>query len=48
VTESASKPIRIVIVDDHTLFREGVRLILEPEPDLAVVGKPLRWARRSR
>jgi DNA-binding NarL/FixJ family response regulator len=39
VTKSASKPIRIVIVDDHTLFREGVRLILEPEPDLAVVGE---------
>jgi DNA-binding NarL/FixJ family response regulator len=38
-TEGASKPIRIVIVDDHTLFREGVRLILEPEPDLAVVGE---------
>jgi DNA-binding NarL/FixJ family response regulator len=39
VTEGAGKPIRIVIVDDHTLFREGVRLILEPEPDLAVVGE---------
>jgi two-component system response regulator DevR len=39
VTEGASKAIRIVIVDDHTLFREGVRLILEPEPDLAVVGE---------
>ena len=39
VTEGASKPIRILIVDDHTLFREGVRLILEPERDLAVVGE---------
>ena len=39
MTESASKPIQIVIVDDHTLFREGVRLILEPEPDLAVAGE---------
>ena len=39
MTESASKLIQIVIVDDHTLFREGVRLILEPEPDLAVVGE---------
>ena len=39
MTERATKPIRIVIVDDHTLFREGVRLILEPEPDLTWVGE---------
>ena len=39
MTEGAGTPIRIVIVDDHTLFREGVRLILEPERDLAVVGE---------
>jgi DNA-binding NarL/FixJ family response regulator len=32
-------PIRIAIVDDHTLFREGVRLIVEIEPDLAVAGE---------
>src|SRR5262245_43631081 len=28
---------RIVIVDDHTLFREGLRTILEMEEDLEVV-----------
>jgi len=33
-----SAPVRVAIVDDHTLFREGVRLILELEPDLAYVG----------
>ena len=28
---------RIVIVDDHTLFREGLRTILETEDDIEVV-----------
>ncbi len=28
---------RIVIVDDHTLFREGLRTILEMEEDIEVV-----------
>lgn len=31
-------PIRVVIVDDHTIVREGLRSILELEPDIAVVG----------
>jgi DNA-binding NarL/FixJ family response regulator len=35
----ASDPIRIVLVDDHALVRRGVRLILEQEPDLSVVGE---------
>lgn len=30
--------IRLVIVDDHTIVREGLRSILELEPDIAVVG----------
>jgi DNA-binding NarL/FixJ family response regulator len=29
---------RIVIVDDHNLFREGLAAILEREPDIEVVG----------
>src|SRR5262249_44651956 len=33
------KPIRIVLVDDHLLVREGVREILEREGDLQVVGE---------
>ena len=28
---------RVVIVDDHTLFREGLRTILEMEDDIEVV-----------
>src|SRR5438128_12327000 len=32
-------PIRVIIVDDHTLCREGLRRVLESEPDLQVVGE---------
>lgn len=31
--------IKCLIVDDHTLFREGLRRVLESEPDLQVVGE---------
>jgi DNA-binding NarL/FixJ family response regulator len=31
--------ITILIVDDHTLFRTGVRKMLEAEPDMRVVGE---------
>jgi DNA-binding NarL/FixJ family response regulator len=34
-----TRPIRVVIVDDHALVREGLRLILERQPDLTVVGE---------
>lgn len=32
-------PARILLADDHTLVRRGVRLILDAEPDLAVVAE---------
>jgi two-component system response regulator NreC len=31
--------IRILLVDDHTLMRTGVRLVLQAEPDMEVVGE---------
>jgi len=34
-----SQPIRIVIADDHPIFRDGLRRLLEAEPDLRVVGE---------
>jgi len=32
------QPIRILIVDDHTLFRESLARLLEVEPDIRVAG----------
>jgi DNA-binding NarL/FixJ family response regulator len=32
-------PIHCILVDDHTLFRDGVRRLLESEADFAVVGE---------
>lgn len=34
-----SKPIKIVLVDDHALIRQGIRNYLELEPDFVVVGE---------
>lgn len=31
--------IRVVIADDHSIVREGVRLLLEAQPDIQVVGE---------
>lgn len=31
--------IRVLIVDDHEIVRQGLRTLLEPEPDLEVVGE---------
>jgi len=33
------KKVRVLIADDHTLFREGLRQLLEMEEDLEVVGE---------
>ena len=32
-------PIRIWIADDHAVFRSGLKVLLEKEPDLEVVGE---------
>ncbi|HZG80365.1 MAG TPA: response regulator transcription factor [Brevibacillus sp.] len=37
--EKRQQELRIVIVDDHQLFREGVKRILEMESDFKVVGE---------
>ena len=35
----ADDPVRILIADDHELFRRGLRMVLEDEPDIEVVGE---------
>lgn len=32
-------PVRIVLADDHTIVRNGLRAVLERQPDFAVVGE---------
>ena len=34
-----SQPTRILIADDHPIFRDGLRRLLETEPDLKVIGE---------
>jgi two-component system, NarL family, response regulator NreC len=34
-----SKPIRVLLADDHNVLREGLRSLLEREPDIQVVGE---------
>lgn len=37
--EPAADKLRVVIVDDHTLFRDGLATVLETQPDMEVVGQ---------
>jgi two-component system nitrate/nitrite response regulator NarL len=34
-----SQPVRILLADDHPIFRDGLRRLLEAEPDLKVIGE---------
>jgi DNA-binding NarL/FixJ family response regulator len=38
-TTSSKTSVRIVIADDHPIFRDGLRRLLDVEPDLRVVGE---------
>jgi len=38
-SERLTKPIRVLIVDDHPLLREGVAAVLEDQPDVKVVAE---------
>ena len=33
------EPIRVLLADDHTLFRKGIRTLLEQMPDIEIVGE---------
>ena len=34
-----NKPVRVVLVDDQALFRAGISMVIDSQPDLAVVGE---------
>src|SRR5688572_17931829 len=36
---SITKPIRVMIIDDHAVLRSGLRLLIEEQPGLKVVGE---------
>jgi two-component system nitrate/nitrite response regulator NarL len=45
------KPIRVLIVDDHTLFRSGIKMLLQRQEDFEVVGEAgdgLEGAKRAK
>ena len=35
----APDPIRVLIADDHALFRRGLEMVLDSEPDIDLVGQ---------
>lgn len=35
---ASAKPVRVLVVDDHALFRSGVRRLLESEPGIEIAG----------
>ena len=36
---TGGEPIRVLVVDDHALFRRGLEMVLAQEPDIEVVGE---------
>ena len=36
---AAVEPIRVLVVDDHALFRRGLEMVLAQESDIEVVGE---------
>ena len=37
--DAAPEPITIVLADDHAVVRDGLRMVLEAQPDLEVVAE---------
>lgn len=49
-TSPRKEPIRVLVVDDHALFRRGLEIVLQQEEDIQVVGEAgtarRPWTRR--
>src|SRR5437764_9615727 len=39
VPPGTGDPIRVLVVDDHALFRRGLEMVLQQEPDIDLVGE---------
>ena len=37
--KNAIKPVRVILADDHTLVRAGIRALLEKLPEVKVLGE---------
>ena len=37
--EAGSEKLRVLVCDDHALFRRGLKMVLDEEPDLELVGE---------
>ena len=38
-TATVAEPIRVLVVDDHVLFRRGLQMVLAQEPDIDLIGE---------
>ncbi len=39
IEETPDRPVRVLVCDDHVVFRRGLVLVLDPESDIEVVGE---------
>lgn len=39
MSEQEKESLKVLVVDDHALFRRGIQMVLDQEPDLEVIGE---------
>ena len=40
--EAGSEKLRVLVCDDHALFRRGLKMVLDEEPEVAQKARPSR------